>query len=156
MVQSVNQFAQKPEQGQLDLTGGRPTLTGQVDSSETGTLVAGQAVKMVDSAGGIPKFVAAGQDDDIYGFVCYNFKNTEFVAGDQFEVTTGSGAIMYMTAVAAIARNAQVMIDDTEVKVATAAVGSHRIVGRALDKAAADGDLIRVSVYLPGALTSAS
>lgn len=155
-MQNVNQFSQSPEQGYLDLRGNNNVLTAQIDAAETETIVAGQALKMVDNAGGVPKLEVAGQDDAIFGFACANFKKSSYVAEDALEVAYGSGSVMYMTAGAAIARDAEVMISSTEVKVLTAAVGSHRIVGRALDKAAADGDLIRVSIYLPGALTAAS
>jgi hypothetical protein len=56
-----------------------------------------------------------------------------------------------MTASAAIVPNAKVAIVVASNKIVTASTGM-MIVGRALDKASADGDLIRVIIDLPGAL----
>ncbi len=149
-----NQFAQIPVQGMLDLRMNPNTMSAQVDSSESGTLVPGQAVKMVDSAGGVPKVVAcAADEDDVFGFINYDLKDASFVAGDRLELSVLSGNVMFMTASAAIARNAEVMIVVSGSKVATV-TSTNRIVGRALDKASADGDLIRVAIMLPGSIAA--
>lgn len=150
MSQLQNQFAQSPTQGGLDLKFNSQTISCQVDVSSASPLIAGQAVKMVDSAGGVPKVVeCAANDDDVFGFVNYSLKDASFGDYDQVEVSAFAGNVMWMTASAAIARNAKVMIVVSGSKVATATSGK-TIVGRALDKAAADGDLIRVYIDLPG------
>lgn len=152
MVLNQNQFQQSPVQGQLDLLVSSSTIACQIDSSSAGNLVPGQAMKMVDSAGGVPKIVEAAADtDDIFCFLNFNQKDQDFDAYDAVEVSYFKSNVMYMTASAAIARNAEVMVVIASKKVATATSGK-RIVGRALDKASADGDLIRVLINLPGAL----
>lgn len=152
MALNQNQFVQIPVQGQLDLRFNGQTVSCQVDSSSAGSLVPGQAVKMVDSAGGIPKVVeCAADEDDVFGFINFDQKNQSFAVGDRVEISAMRNNVMYMTAGAAIARNAEVMIVVASKKVVTA-TSTNRIVGRAFDKAAADGDLIRVVIDLPGAL----
>lgn len=151
MALNINQFAQSPVQGQLDLAINPTVVSGVVSSTSAGGLIAGQAVKMVDAAGGIPTFVeAALNTDDVYGFLCYNIKNSTFEVGEAVEIACMRNSVMYMTASGAIARNAQVMVVIASKKVATWSA-SARIIGRAFDKAAADGDLIRVTIDLPGA-----
>lgn len=150
MSQLQNQFNQSPIQGQLDLRFNPSTLSGELDVSSAGGLVPGQAVKMVDSSGGVPKFVECAADsDDVYGFINYDIKTQVFAAGDRVEVSAMRGNVMYMTASAAIARNAKVMIVVTGSKVATRS-GGGICIGRAFDKATASGDLIRVTIDLPG------
>jgi hypothetical protein len=151
-MQNQNQFAQTAEQGQLDLRFNPNTISVEIDSSSAGGLVAGQAVKIVDSLGGVPKVVECADDsDDVFGFINYNIKNAVFDASMKAEISFYRGNVMYMTASAAIARNAKVMIVVASKKVATATTGN-MIVGRALDKASADGELIRVLIDLPGSL----
>lgn len=150
MTQNINQFTQSPVKGQLDLRFNASTVSGSIDTTSNGGLIAGQPVKMIDSAGGAPKFVECGADtDDVYGFINYNGKNSTFEVGDAVEVSALMGNFMYMEASAAIARNAKVMIVVSGSKVATATSGK-TIVGRAYDKAASSGDLIRVTINLPG------
>lgn len=146
MTLNQNQFAQIPVQGQVDLLGfGSNVISGQISANESATLVAGQAVKMEDTAGGVPKFVALAADTDIpFGFITYNVKNTSYVANDRVEIAL-FGSIMYMTAGAAIARGANIEIDVSETTVITAA-GTNPTCGFAYDKAAALGDLIRVYI----------
>lgn len=147
-----NQFALAPIQGMADLRFNANTISAQVDSSSAGGLVPGQPVKLVDSAGGVPKVVECAADsDDVYGFIQYDIKSQVFDAGARVELSAMRDNVMYMTASAAIARGAPVAIVLSGVKVVTASTGQ-MIVGRAYDKAAANGDLIRVTIDLPGAL----
>ena len=148
----MNQFIQSPEQGQLDLKFNPNSISCQVDVSSAGSLLPGQAVKMVDSVGGVPKVVeCAADEDDVFGFINYDIKSKSFSALDKVEISAFAGNVMFMTASAAIARNAEVMIVVASKKVALATL-ANRIVGRALDKATADGQLIRVYINLPGNL----
>jgi hypothetical protein len=150
MTLSQNQFAQTPIQGLLDLRFNVNSISAEIDAGSAGGLVPGQAVKLVDSAGGIPKVVECAADtDDVYGFINYDIKSQSFEAGDRVELSVMRDNVMYMTASAAIARGAKIMIVVAGNKVATATSGK-TIAGRAFDKASADGDLIRVTIDLPG------
>lgn len=143
MSVNINQFAQTPTKGQADLSLNPNTLGCQVTSDEATALVPGQAVKLVDSLGGVPKVTAVTADtDDIFGVVLYNVKNATFPALQALEVAAQDN-VVYMEASAAIARGAKVMYVVTGQKVATATAGK-TVVGFAFDKATASGDLIRV------------
>lgn len=152
MTLNQNQFAPSPVQGQMDLLPNWAMLGAEVDNTSGGNLAAGTPVKLVDegSGGSLPTVVEAALDtDDIFGFIAYDIKNSDFDAGDRCNVAFGRGAVMWMTAGAAIARWAKVGVIIASTKVQTAA-STDRIIGRALDKAEVDGDLIRVWIDLPG------
>jgi len=142
MVQSINAFELGKEKGQLDLKMNSNILSCRTDSA----LLAGQAVKLVDAAGGIPNVTAVTADtDEVFGYSAYSIRKSSLVAGDIVEVAL-TGSVMFMIAGAAIAPNTKVMYFTASGKVITA-TGTGKIVsGRALDKAAADGDLIRVYI----------
>lgn len=149
MALTQNQFQQSVVQGMHGLRPAAKVLSAQIDTSSAGGLVAGQPVKLVDSAGGVPKVVECSANTDVvFGFIVYDLKKAAHAVGDVVEVDVGFDDIMYMTAGAAIARGALVMIQISGVKVVTATTGKP-ISGWALDKAAADGDLIRVSLSCP-------
>lgn len=154
MAQLANQFNQSPLKGMLDLRLGGAVVQAQVDVSSAGSLVPAQPVKVVDSAGGVPKVVECAADsDEVWGFLVYDQIKAVFDAYDAVTVAlVNGGAAMYMEASAAIARNAVVGIVLSGVKVKTSASGS-RDVGRAYDKAAADASLIRV-ILLPKSTTT--
>lgn len=154
MAQLLNQFNQAPVKGELDLRFNPTSIPCEVDSTSAGNLVAGQAVKMVDDSGGVPKVVECAADsDEVFGFINYNLKNQDYDAGDAVGISVlNGGNVMYMEASAAIARNAVIGIVVSGQKVKTSAGGS-RDVGHALDKAAASGDLIRV-LMLPKSTTT--
>lgn len=148
----LNQFGMNVIKGMTDLRSGQPTISCQVGSGEAGTLVPGQAVKMVDSVGGVPKVIAVAADtDDIFGFIAFDQKSSSYVAGDRLEVVHGRGGFIYLEAGAALARNAEVQYVVAGAKVITA-VSTKRIAGRSMDKATAAGQIIRVAVDLPGAI----
>lgn len=149
MALNQNQFAQSPVQGMVALRAPAKLISCQVDSSEAGSLVAGQFVKLVDSAGGLPKVIAVAANTDVsFGPIAYNIKNATYKAGDTVEVMVGFDDVMWMTASAAIARGALLMPVVAGSKVVTATTAKP-IIGWALDKAAADGDLIRVVSATP-------
>jgi hypothetical protein len=149
----MNQFALEAIKGMIDLkVGPANVISCEIDSSSAGSLVPGQAVKIVSAAGGIPNVVeCAAASDDVFGFIAYDIKDTTFSSGDKVEIAFSRGSAMYMEASAAITANAKVMIVLSGNKVATA-TSTNMIVGRALDRAAASGDLIRVIIDLPGTL----
>lgn len=151
MSLNMNQFAMTPVQGQIDLPVG-PVIAAEIDASSAGSLVPGTCVKIVDSAGGIPKVVEIAADTDaVFGVIAYDRQHPTFSDYDKCQLGVMRNTVMYMTASAAIARGASVMPVVASTKVATA-TSNKRIIGYALDKAAADGDLIRVVLDLPGAL----
>jgi hypothetical protein len=155
MALNINQFAQTPVKGQLDLSVGvKQVLSCQVDTSSAGSLVNGQAVKLVDVKGGIPNVVECAADsDNVFGFIVYDIKDKAFNAGDKVEIAFARGSVMYMEASAAIVPYAKVAIVISGQKVVTASTGK-MIVGYAIDKAAASGELIRVMIDLPGAISA--
>ena len=154
MALNQNQFAQIPVQGMMDMKKSFKVISAEIDASELGSLVAGQAVKLVDSAGGVPKVIAvAANTDTVLGLLVFNIKNQSFKAGDAVEIATGFDDVMYCTASAAVARGAKLMVVVSGNKVVTATAGKP-ILGWAFDKAAADGDLIRVSLACPSFFTA--
>lgn len=143
MTQLQNQFQQSAEKGLLDLKMGLGTLSCQVDSTQATALVPGQAVKLVDSLGGVPKVIAVAADTDkIFGFVAFTFKDKTFPALSAVEISV-EGNIMYLQSSAAVARGAKLMYVVAGKKVATATNGKS-CVGFSLDKASVADQLIKV------------
>lgn len=152
MTQAQNQFQQSAEKGMMDLRFNSNIISCQVDATSAGGLIPGQPVKLVDSVGGVPKIVECAADsDDVFGFIVFDIKSKQYNVGDKVEIAAFHDCVMYMEASAAIVRGEKVEIVLAGVKVATAASGK-MIVGRALDKATAAGQLIRVVTNLPGTL----
>lgn len=150
--QNQNQFAQTALLGMVDLPYNYNTISVQIDSSQVGNLVAGQAVKMYEAgdAGGIPKVVACTADnDEVLGFINYNIKNKSFSAGMACEISM-AGNVMFLQATGAIARGRQVTLDITSIGGVAQAVGSSgdKIVGFSLDKVSG-GQLVRVQLKTP-------
>lgn len=146
-----NQFAQEPLVGMIDMRFPYNTMSVQIDASQASALYAGAAVKMVDSAGGVPKVVGcAANSDDCLGFINFDIKTVQFVAGSVAEISM-AGNVMFLMATGAIARGAQVVLSLTTMGGVAAASGSggENIVGWALDKAAAAGTVIRVFLKTP-------
>lgn len=149
-----NSFAMAPILGQADQLYNVNTTPCQVDLSETGSLVAGQAVKIVDSAGGVPKVVACTSNTDVvFGFIAYNIKNQAYVAGMAVEVFQDLNVI-YLVAQTAIARGARCCLAVETVGGVKATGGSSTVVGYAFDKATNVGDLIRVKLSTPSFTTA--
>ena len=154
MTQYPNQRVQTVEQGMLDLALHQAVLAVRIDATEAGTLYPGSAVVIKDVAGKVITVTEADDDDDsIFGYVVYNQKDSGYVAGDMCEIAY-AGSIMHMTAGAAIAKGAKVESDVSALKVITQS--SNPVIGIALDKAAADGDLVRVLIVTPGATNAGS
>lgn len=154
MTLSPNQFRPSAIQGMLDLKFGGAVVSAQIDVSTAGGLVPGTAVKVVDSAGGVPKVVEIAADsDEVFGFIVYDQLHPTFDAYDPVEIAlVNGGACIFMTADAAIARNAVVCPVISGIEVKTSA-GGGRDVGRAYDKASAALQLIRV-LLLPKTTTT--
>lgn len=151
MTQLINQFKQTTDQGQIDMpTGAAQVISCVVGSTQSTDLVAGQAVKLSDTSGGLPQVLSLATDGDtVFGFVVLTSKDISFSAGEVVEIAI-AGTIMKMTANGAIARGQGVSIANSAVKV-TASTGLYPAVGWAFEKAASDGDLINVFITTPDA-----
>jgi hypothetical protein len=143
MTQSLNQFAQSVEKGTLDLKLNNNVIQGRVYHSASASLIAGQAVKLIDVAGGVPVVDACGDTDVVFGYVCLMHKETTYPIDSAIEIAM-TGSTMYMIAGASIASGARVMHVASSGKVITATGVTKYISGAVLDKATADGDLVRV------------
>lgn len=150
--QFPNQFKQKPTLGSVDLSLNRNTIS--VVAGDT--LVAGMAVTISETSDGLVALPSDENGGQISGFVNYNIKNKSWQEGQAVEISLG-GNCMYLKAVGAVARGAQVVIEigapneliDKAGEVSEASGSDHTIVGWAYDKAA-DGELFRVILDLPG------
>lgn len=154
---NINQFAQSPLLGMLDLRLDYDTISAQVDSTQATPLYAGMAVKVVNNGGGVPKVVSCAADaDNVFGFINYNIKNQIFLAGDALEISQ-AGNVMWMYASAAIVRGARVALNTASPGTVKPLAGSGGadIVGWAVDQATAYGQLIRVRVLAPSFLKDA-
>lgn len=150
--QSINQFAQAPFLGQLDLKVGPTNVVAvQIDATQATGLYAGSAVKIVDSVDGVPKVVGcAAESDEVLGFIAYDIKSKVYVAGDRAELVMAGGCV-FLYATEAIARGVQVVLDLSSLGSVQGAAGEtgSTIVGWAYDKATAYGQIIRVMVSTP-------
>lgn len=144
-----------PLKGQVDELISYNTIPCVVDQSQSGTLVPGQPVKLVDNTSGVPSVIACTADTDVvFGYVNYSAKQNAYAAGDALQVSV-QGNVMYMEASAAIARGAAVKVVIAGQKVATATTGA-TIGGWAFDKASANGDMIRVWIKGFGSVYTAA
>ena len=149
---SQNQFKQTSFVGVLDQKYNYNTTPVQIDLSQATPLYGGAAVKIVQQvAGGVPSVVGCAADDDsCIGFLNYDQKQPQYVAGSLVEMSQ-SGNVMWLYATAAILSFDQVQLDLTTmggVAQALADSGAN-IVGYAMDAAANPGDLIRVKILAP-------
>lgn len=148
MAIESNQFGFIAEKGQMTLLENLNLVNCKIDDSETETLVPGYPVKIKDISNKVIVIEAADAlTDDVFGFVPYNVKKNEYVAGEFIKVALDNCA-MYMEASAAIAQGANIQADPATQKVATA-VAPNLATGKALTKASADGDLIVVLIKTP-------
>jgi hypothetical protein len=153
-TQNINAFSQSPQLGMIDLRFDYDTVSAQIDVTQATPLYAGAAVKVVDSADGVPKVIGcAANSDEVFGFINYDIKTVAFNAGDACELSQ-AGNVMYLYATNAIARGARVQLDLSTNGGVAALVGSSGadILGYAFDKAAAAGSLIRVKLGVPSFL----
>lgn len=159
MAQNINQFAQAPVDGQLDLSFIGPIVSARVSNSQAVALIAGQAVKGDNAAPGTsfdgpPPLLSLGSNGEpCIGFVVRNVKDASYPANARLELAM-DGACMYKTANGAITR-----FNPVEYDIATNKIGPwggiNQICGYAYDAAINNGDLIRIITRSPQ-LTSAN
>lgn len=152
----MNQFAPTSEiKGRLDLQANLDSYAGLVDSTQATALKPGDPVAIVSTSTKLPHFVKATVGAVVMGFVKWTAKKAEYAAGDIVEVSYAND-VMYMEANAATNAGAAVNIADlTNVRVAAAGAGKS-IIGYSMESASAQGDLIRVRITAPVALTANS
>lgn len=144
-MQTMNQLTQTAVKGQVDLHHGGNAISVVSDISQVADMVPGQAVSLVDGTSKIMSVAAvANSTTKCHGVILRNLQKSSFSTHDSFEIGI-NGAVVFMEASAAIARGAKVAYVATGEKVA-AAIATNVVLGIALDKAAADGDLIRVMI----------
>jgi hypothetical protein len=153
---SQNQFALQTIVGIVDMKVG-PTnvMAAQVDVSVTTQIFAGQAVKIVaNTNGGILKVAPiSSKSDAAIGVAIFNFKDIQYVAGQNLEVAF-FGTIVWQYATGAITQFAQVCLDPTYVGGVQATGNTATWIGWAYDGAASAG-LIRVMLLQNAAYATA-
>lgn len=150
-VLSPNSFAQSKLVGMIDMRFPYNTISVQINSTQATALYPGAAVKMVDSADGVPKVIGcSANSDEVLGFINFDIKTLSFAANTMCEISM-SGNVVFLYATGAIARGVQVSLDITTNGGVRSSAGhtGDKIVGWALDKASAAGDLIRIFVKTP-------
>lgn len=155
--QNQNQFAQSPIVGMVDLrVGPSNVVSAQVDvsvaaaSAPFNAISPGQGVKIVaNTSGGIPKVAPIqAKGDACIGFVAYNIKDIQYVAGQNLEVAMW-GSVVWCYATGAITQFAEVCLDSTYVGGVQASGNTATLMGWAYDGCSAAGT-IRV-MLLPNA-----
>jgi len=152
MSLSQNQFRMTTIKGVLTNRPNFNSLPVQLDVTSAGGVIPGQAVKIVGGSTqpqqGNPKVVEVAADtDEVFGFVNYNYKDATFAALQNLEISR-NGNVMFMEANAAFDVNTALMVVVSGTRVATATSGK-KIIGRALQRAAAQGDIVAVEITLP-------
>lgn len=151
MTLSMNQFTIEPVAGDLSLPRTGMVISGQVAASESTSIVPAQAVKLDTSApfGGVPQVLAMTADSDpVFAVAIRNLKNPSFVANDALELAQRN-SVIWMTAGAAMNPGVFVRFAYATKKVVAAATGNYSIIGSLLDKATADGAVVRVLLQVP-------
>lgn len=154
-----NQFAQQPVLGDLDLQYDGSVITAAAASSVATPFVAGQPVKIEDSAGGVPKMLAlTSNGDQTFGFVIRNLKDVNVPAGQAFELAL-KDSVIWLVSDAAISRGSDVEVvynSNSGAGAVITSAGINPVVGKALDKATAANQLIRVYLAVPISNTTAN
>lgn len=149
---SPNQFDQSPFLGTIDMRFPYNTISVLIDVSQATPLYAGSAVKLVANAnGGVPKVVGVAADtDEVFGFINFDIKTVQFLAGVPAEISM-AGNYIWLYATGSITQGSQVTLDVTTNGGVGQLVGSSgaNIVGFAFDGAATGGTLIRVRLSTP-------
>lgn len=152
-----NQFGLQNLLGALDLQFNGDSIAVQFDPSYAGSLklVAGQAVKFVAGASGIPLVQPCGSASDVCaGFVNYNTKDAVFAPGNILEMSM-YGNVMYLYASLAINRGQFLTSLPSPIAggcnggvVPVTGSSTFPIIGFALDTVAI-GNLVRVYIQAP-------
>ncbi len=151
---SQNQFTTAPFPGLVDLMFSKTNVVAvQIDDAQSSSipLYGGQRVMVVAASGkGIPKVIS---NDEVFmpsGYIVFDVKSQQFVAGNRCEMAQ-DGTCLWLYATSAIDRYTKVCIDQYTKYGVQAITGSTTmpIVGIAYDEATAPGQLIRVLLKTP-------
>ncbi len=97
-TQSLNQFRPERLRGELlDWGLNAWVLDVVIDASETGTLYAGDLVKVCPTSTGKLKVVAGESTDRAVGYIIFNAKKESFKAGDHCSILLRGGVIECIT-----------------------------------------------------------
>lgn len=143
---NINQFAQTPIKGTLDLQiSARGVISGLVSDNETDPVTAGAKVKLdTANTGPIPTFVLADESEEGFGLVIFNTQHATVSAPKAIEVAYFGGPVIYLEGAGTVAPGAAVQFDaDGNVE----ALDSDAQVGIALDPVAA-GVVSRIIIKL--------
>ena len=140
-----NQFNMTVTKGMVDASTPNRLQVGKISASQGTAIGVATPVKINDEASKvIPLIACTAATDKPEGFLVFNTHRETFSAGMTVEYAPcGSHAIVILEASAAIANGAKVEMVISGNKVATSG-GSNTVIGTALDKATAAGQLIRV------------
>lgn len=165
---SPNAFTEGPFLGMLDQRYNYNVKEIGIDSTQSGTIYAGQAMKFPASpvVGGAPQMIACTANSDVcMGFIVFDIKNQGYAAPgvngqlgaagtcSRAELAQG-GCVIYLYATGVITRGAQCCLDVSSPGGVQATGNSAEVVGYAYDGATAAGQLIRVELKTPSYTTA--
>lgn len=140
--------------GQRVLPANTESFSGVVDASQTDPLLAGDPVKIVSTSAKLPHFAKAAVGDLVVGFVEWNvISNGSYAAGKICQVSP-AGNVMYMEAAGALNAGVAVNVSNLNDVTIAAAGSSASVLGWSLESASAAGELVRVKIAEPVALTA--
>lgn len=147
VYQNMNQFSQTPLKGEIAAIVNPSTISCQVDPNSANTLVAGDLVKLTQTAGNtILVDKAAASASKALGFVIYSPKVDKWTAGMALEIAL-TGSVIYLESASSISRGRSVefVVSGSLVR---ATAGTNPPVGTALDQVVGAGQLLRVLVAI--------
>lgn len=159
-IQYMNQFAQTSVRGAMDELLNYNIITAKLNNTdETQITSAGDLVKFVAGASGIPVVAEVGasetaSNNTLYGFIVKDLKSSEYTSGLTLGVA-GDYCVMQMITEEVINSGARVAYDATTttptntgkvINNPTTATAGQIACGFALDSATAVGQLIRVLI----------
>ena len=147
-TQSLNQFRPERLRGELlDWGLNAWVLDVVIDASETGTLYAGDIVKVCPTSTGKLKVVAGASTDRAVGYIIFNAKKESFKAGDHCSILLRGGVIECITEEALDAGEIVAYKDADGSVTATIGAGVQRM-GMAMEATSAVEGGVRVPVLV--------
>lgn len=147
-TQSLNQFRPERLRGELlDWGLNAWVLDVVIDASETGTLYAGDIVKICPTSTGKVKVVAGASTDRAVGYIIFNAKKESFKAGDHVSILLRGGVIECITEEALDAGEIVAYKDADGSVTATIGAGVQRM-GMAMEATSAVSGGVRVPVLV--------
>lgn len=151
LVLNQNQFAQTPMLGQVSQLPNPNIIPVLINPASAATVInAGSAMKLITGASGqiMVDVCTAVTDGPVFGFIPYNMRKNSYAPGDVCELAC-QDSVITLSSGAAIARGAEVAAVPASAgndPTVLTAVATNFVAGRALDRATAAAQLIRVIV----------